>query len=168
MDSFVSSARQSAAVEIGACTPQAPSRPRFQVNGESEHPRAYPDATRIEGALVQAVSFGSFCLLPAQLLLLHESAPVPLGSRAMEILIALVERAGELVGKEELMARVWPNTFVAPANLTVQLSGLRRALGDGRDGNRFVVNSPGRGYRFVAPVTFARTHLERCLSRTPR
>jgi DNA-binding winged helix-turn-helix (wHTH) protein len=76
-----------------------------------------------------------------------------LGSRAMDILIALVERPSELVSKAELMARVWPNTFVEPANLTVHISALRRALGDGRDGNRFFINIPGRGYRFVAPVT---------------
>jgi DNA-binding winged helix-turn-helix (wHTH) protein len=77
---------------------------------------------------------------------------VPLGSRALEILIALLERRGELVSKQDLMARVWPNVFVEPANLTVHMSALRRALRDGRDGHRFIVNIPGRGYRFVASV----------------
>jgi DNA-binding winged helix-turn-helix (wHTH) protein len=76
----------------------------------------------------------------------------PPGSRALEILIALLERPGELVSKQELMARVWPNTFVEPANLTVHMSALRRALRDGRDGNRFIINVPGRGYSFVASI----------------
>lgn len=53
------------------------------------------------------------------------------------------------------MARVWPNTFVEPANLTVHIAALRRALGDGRGGNRFLINIPGRGYRFVAPVNIS-------------
>jgi DNA-binding winged helix-turn-helix (wHTH) protein len=53
------------------------------------------------------------------------------------------------------MARVWPNTFVEPTNLTVHIAALRRALGNGRDGNRFLINIPGRGYRFVAPVTLS-------------
>jgi DNA-binding winged helix-turn-helix (wHTH) protein len=97
--------------------------------------------------------FGHFRLCPGQRLLTEADKPVRLGSRAFDILVALLERPGELVSKEELMARVWPNTFVAPANLAVHIWALRRALGDGRKGNRYVLNIPGRGYRFVAPVT---------------
>ena len=82
-----------------------------------------------------AICFGSFRLLPLQRLLLEGSKSLHLGSRALDILIALVERPGELVSKDELMARVWPNTFVEPANLTVHIGALRRALRDGRDGN---------------------------------
>jgi DNA-binding winged helix-turn-helix (wHTH) protein len=98
------------------------------------------------------IAFGPFRLLPAQFLLLEDDKPVSLGSRALEILIALLERQGELVTKRELMARVWPGVFVEPANLTVHISALRRALRDGRDGNRFIINIPGRGYRFVASI----------------
>ena len=98
------------------------------------------------------VSFGPFCLLPTQFLLLEGDKVVPLGSRALEILIVLVERRGKLVSKQDLMARVWPNLFVEPSNLTTNMSALRRALRDGRDGRRFIVNIPGRGYRFVASV----------------
>ena len=87
-----------------------------------------------------------------QLLLLEGDKPVPLGSRALDILIALLERRGELVSKQDLTARVWPNLFVHPSNLAVHISALRRALRDGRDGRRFIVNIPGRGYRFVASV----------------
>ena len=108
---------------------------------------------RVHDSTARVISFGLFRLLPAQRLLLHADDTVPLGSRALDILIALVERPGEMLGKDELMARVWPNTFVEPANLTVHVAALRRALGDGRDGNRFIVNIPGRGYQFVAAVT---------------
>ena len=103
----------------------------------------------------RAVLFGPFRLLPAQRLLLSGNKPVQVGSRAFDILVALLERPGELVTKGELMARVWPDTFVEPANLAVHINGLRRVLGDGRSGHRYVVNIPGRGYRFVAPVTVA-------------
>jgi DNA-binding winged helix-turn-helix (wHTH) protein len=103
----------------------------------------------------RAVSFGPFRLLPAQQLLLEGDAPVRLGSRALEILTALVERAGELVTKTELMARVWPDTVVEESNLKVHVAALRRALGDGQPGRRYLANVPGRGYRFVAPVNLA-------------
>ena len=98
------------------------------------------------------VSFGPFCLLPTQFLLLEGDKVVPLGSRALLILIALLERRGELVSNRDLMARVWPNLFVDPSNLTINMSALRRALRDGRDGRRFIVNVRGRGYCFVASV----------------
>ncbi|MBV8662453.1 MAG: transcriptional regulator, partial [Hyphomicrobiales bacterium] len=101
------------------------------------------------------VSFGPFRLFPTQFLLLEDDKPVPLGSRALEILIVLLQRPGELVSKQELMARVWPNVFVEPANLTVHMSALRRMLRDGQDGNRFIINNPGRGYCFVAAVAVA-------------
>ena len=96
--------------------------------------------------------FGPFRLVPTQFLLLDRGTPVPLGSRAMELLIALTERPGELLSKQDLIARVWPGVFVDPANLTVHICALRRVLRDGEDGNRFIVNIPGRGYIFVTPV----------------
>jgi predicted ATPase/DNA-binding winged helix-turn-helix (wHTH) protein len=100
----------------------------------------------------RATSFGPFRLLAAQRLLLEGDTPVRLGSRAFDILAALVERAGEVVGKEELIARAWPQTFVEEANLKLQVSALRRALGDGQGDNRYVITVAGRGYNFVAPV----------------
>ena len=100
----------------------------------------------------RAISFGPFRLLPAQQLLLEGDNPVRLGSRALAILTALVERPGELVTKGELIAQVWPDTFVDEAALRVHVSALRRALGDGQAGRRFLANVPGRGYQFVAPV----------------
>jgi DNA-binding winged helix-turn-helix (wHTH) protein len=108
----------------------------------------------INGSAETSILFGPFRLLPRQRLLMEADKPVRLGSRAFDVLVALLERPGALVSKDELMAKVWPNTFVGPANLAVHISALRRALGDGCQGNRYVVNIPGRGYRFVAPVTF--------------
>jgi DNA-binding winged helix-turn-helix (wHTH) protein len=108
---------------------------------------------RINSELARTFSFGPFHLIPVQRLVLEGEKPLRLGSRALEILIALVERHGELVTKEELMARVWPNVFVESSNLTVHIAALRRVLGDGLNGNRYLVNIPGRGYRFVAPVS---------------
>src|ERR1700741_2361361 len=103
----------------------------------------------------RSISFGSFRLLATQRLLLEGDKPVRLGGRAFDILAALVERAGEVVTKETLIALVWPQTFVEEANLKIQVSALRRALGDGQGGHRYIVTVPGRGYNFVAPV-----HLE--------
>lgn len=100
----------------------------------------------------RSYAFGRFRLVPAQQLLLEDDAPVRLGSRAFEILTALVERSGTLVPKKELMARAWPRTVVEESNLKVTVAALRRALGEDRSDHRFLVNVPGRGYRFVAPV----------------
>jgi predicted ATPase/DNA-binding winged helix-turn-helix (wHTH) protein len=114
-----------------------------------ESPRVSPAILPMNG---QAISFGPFRLLAMQRLLLEGDQPVRLGSRAFDILAALVERAGEVVGKEELIARAWPKTYVEEANLKIQVSALRRALGDGQGGHRYIVTIPGRGYNFVAPV----------------
>jgi predicted ATPase/DNA-binding winged helix-turn-helix (wHTH) protein len=103
----------------------------------------------------RAISFGPFRLFVAQRLLLEGDTPVRLGNRAFDILTALVERAGEVVGKHELIARVWHKAFVEEANLKMQVSALRRALGDGQGGRRFVATIPGRGYIFVAPISIA-------------
>src|SRR6266851_7187337 len=99
------------------------------------------------------ISFEPFRLLSAQRLLLEGDTPVRLGGRAFDILAVLVERAGEVISKDELKSRTWPKTFVEDANLKIQVSALRRALGDGQAGRRYVVTVPGRGYNFVAPVS---------------
>ena len=79
-----------------------------------------------------AISFGPYRLLTEQRLLLEGDRPVRLGSRAFDILAALVERPGEVVGKEQLIARAWPQTFVEEANLKIQVSALRRACSRSR------------------------------------
>ena len=100
----------------------------------------------------EAFTFGSFRLIPTQRMLSEDGNPVHLGSRALDILAALTERAGETVTKEQLIARAWPDMVVDEGALRVHVAALRRALRDGRGGNRFITNIPGRGYSFVAPV----------------
>src|SRR5258705_9779815 len=110
-------------------------------------------------------SFGPFRLVAAERLFEKADEPLPVGGRALDILIALVERAGEVVSRNELISRVWPDVIVEEANLRVHIAGLRKALGDGHDGARYVANVPGRGYCFVAPVT--RSASQRSLPQTP-
>jgi DNA-binding winged helix-turn-helix (wHTH) protein/TolB-like protein len=81
-----------------------------------------------------------------------ELRQVSLGSRALAVLAVLVERAGDLVSKDEIMRAVWPGTTVEDANLTMQISSLRRALDAGRAGSSCILNVPGRGYRFLPEV----------------
>jgi len=125
---------------------------RRDVRSPDTDKSSFEKRTEPVGAAPNEVAFGSFRLFAAQFLLLEGDKPISLGSRALEILIVLLDRAGQLVSKQELMAQVWPNLFVEPANLTVHMSRLRRVLRDGQEGNRFIINIPGRGYSFVAPV----------------
>ncbi|MEP0321827.1 ATP-binding protein [Bauldia litoralis] len=107
----------------------------------------------------QIIHFDEFSLVPHRGVLLRSGVVVPLGSRAFAILRLLVERQGDLVGKDELLAAAWPDTFVEEGNLRVQIAAIRKALGDSSDAAELLANVPGRGYRFVAPVSFA-DHLE--------
>jgi predicted ATPase/DNA-binding winged helix-turn-helix (wHTH) protein len=99
-----------------------------------------------------AYLFGSFRLVPSQQLLLDGEVRVSVGSRAFDLLTALVERRGELVTKQELMARAWPRTVVEDNNLKVHIAALRKALSVRWQDERFLATVVGRGYRFVAPV----------------
>jgi predicted ATPase/DNA-binding winged helix-turn-helix (wHTH) protein len=99
-------------------------------------------------------SFGPFTLVPARQLLLDGEVPVRLGSRALALLCALVERAGAVVSRDELVATVWPTTVVEETSLRVQVAALRKVLGEGERGQRYIINVVGRGYSFVAPVTW--------------
>jgi predicted ATPase/DNA-binding winged helix-turn-helix (wHTH) protein len=96
--------------------------------------------------------FGPFELRASERVLLQDGKPLRLGSRALDILIVLTERAGEVIGKDELAARVWPNIFVEEANLRVHVAALRKLLHDGSDAGRYIATIPGRGYSFVAPI----------------
>src|SRR5580700_3812944 len=91
------------------------------------------------------VAFGPFRLSVGERQLKKADEPLQLGSRALDTLIALVERAGEVVTQEELLARVWPDVTVEEANLRVHIAGLRKALGEGREDARYIVTIPGRG-----------------------
>lgn len=100
-----------------------------------------------------AYRFGTFRLLPLQHRLEDNGAVVRLGSRAFDILTLLVERAGTLVSKKDLMKRAWPRTVVEEGNLKVAIASLRRALGERDAQHRYLATTPGHGYRFVAPVS---------------
>src|SRR5246500_737770 len=103
------------------------------------------------------LSFGPFSLFAAERLLKKGDEPIPLGDRALDILIALAERPGEVITRKDLISTVWPDVTVEEANLRFQMAALRKALGDGRDGARYISNISGRGYCFVAPVTRSTT-----------
>ena len=98
------------------------------------------------------LTFGPFSLLKSSKVLLESGRPVHLGARAMQILIALVEQAGHTLTKRDLISRVWPDSTVEESNLRVHIAALRKVLGEGRDGVRYILNDSGRGYRFVAAV----------------
>ncbi|MGJ4942079.1 ATP-binding protein [Bradyrhizobium sp. HKCCYLS1011] len=98
------------------------------------------------------IEFGPFSLYPARRLLLKEGVPLRIGDRALDILVALVARSGEVVGKEDLIAKVWPGLAVDESSLRVHIKGLRKTLGDGQNEARYVANVAGRGYCFVALI----------------
>jgi DNA-binding winged helix-turn-helix (wHTH) protein len=99
-----------------------------------------------------AIAFGPYRLSPAERLLERNDSAITIGSRALDILIALIERPGEIVSHRDLIRRVWPNMVVEEANLRVHVGALRKVLRDGDGGTRYVANIPGRGYCFVAPI----------------
>src|SRR5262245_51075645 len=96
--------------------------------------------------------FPPFHLEANERLLLRDGQPVPLTIKAMDVLTALVERPGSLVGRDELMRRVWPDAVVEDGNLSVTIFFLRKALGDDAEAPRFIETVPRHGYRFIAPL----------------
>lgn len=104
----------------------------------------------------RSFAFGPFVVVPERQLLLRGQSPVRIGGRALDILTTLVERPGQLVSKSELMARVWPNTYVDEGNLKVNVAALRKTLGDGGpDASGYIATVIGHGYRFIAPVAIS-------------
>lgn len=106
----------------------------------------------------QAIHFGPYRIYPDQRLVMEADQPVRLGRRAMDILLILLEHAGNVVSKQTLIAGVWPNSVVEDINLRVHMAALRKALGDGQAGQRYIVTVAQRGYSFVAPYSLE--HLE--------
>jgi DNA-binding winged helix-turn-helix (wHTH) protein len=96
-----------------------------------------------------ALEFGHFRLLLRQRQLLADGIPVKLGTRAFDLLLALLEADGSLVTKDDLFSRAWPGIVVSEENLKTQVSALRKALGEDRD---LILTEPGRGYRFTATI----------------
>src|SRR5882724_4954955 len=95
-------------------------------------------------------TFADFELDATRRLLLKAGEPVALNSKTFDLLEALLERRGEVVSKDELLEKIWAGQFVDESNLTVQLSVLRKTLGESRGDHRFIVTVPGKGYKFVA------------------
>src|SRR5258705_562802 len=116
------------------------------------------------------ICFDHFRLSVTERILEKGGVRVRLGSRALDILIALVEHPAEIVTKKELFARVWPDLVVDEGNLRYHVLALRKALGEGRSGTRYVTNVSGRGYCFVAPISRAAgppALLSNCLAHSP-
>ncbi|HME09091.1 MAG TPA: winged helix-turn-helix domain-containing protein [Bryobacteraceae bacterium] len=105
---------------------------------------------------IEKYQFDEFELLPKPRVLLRAGSRIPLTPKPFDTLLMLVERAGQTVFKEELFAQVWSGAEVEENNLTQSISTLRKALGEKRGENRYIVTDPGRGYRFVAHVTRVR------------
>src|SRR5215469_10312601 len=102
--------------------------------------------------------FDRFVLDPVERLLSCGGIPVSLTPKAFDTLICLVRNQGRMVTKDELLRQVWPDTFVEEVNLAVNISAIRKALGESPQECRFIATVPGRGYRFVAEVREISNH----------
>jgi predicted ATPase/DNA-binding winged helix-turn-helix (wHTH) protein len=98
------------------------------------------------------VSFGPFQLVESERLLTKDGAPVEIGARTLDVLTALVSRPNQVISKRDLLARVWPDVTVEESSLRFHIAALRKALGEGREGARYITTAAGRGYCFVASV----------------
>lgn len=105
------------------------------------------------GSTADVISFGPFQLRINERLLTKEGVVVELGARAFDILIALTASPNQIVSKQDLIASVWPEIFVEEGSLRFHMTSLRKALGDGKEGARFIKTLSGRGYCFVAAVS---------------
>lgn len=109
----------------------------------------------MESSGEQFYQFGEFRVDPVKRLLLKEGSPIPVPSKAFDTLMVLLENSGQVVDRDYLMRRLWPDTFVEEVNLNVHISSLRKALGENPSDHRFIVTVPRRGYSFVAQVSTA-------------
>src|SRR5947209_4102003 len=96
--------------------------------------------------------FGGYCLDVEERVLRRGDEPLTLPPKDLETLIVLVQRAGHIVEKEELLEKVWPGVFIEEGNLSRRIFNLRQVLGDGSDGQKYIETIPRRGYRFVAEI----------------
>jgi len=123
------------------------------VRAESIHGRGAEIAIDTSPASGASASFGPFRLFPAERKVERDGVSFPLGNRALDLLIVLVEHAGEIVSHRELTSRAWRNLVVDSGSLRMHITGLRKALGDGEGGTRYIETVRGRGYCLVVPVT---------------
>ena len=103
-------------------------------------------------AIKQSYRFGEFTVDADQKVLLFRDKPRPLTPKVFDTLLILVENSGRIVNKEELMSRLWPDTFVEEANLTSNILQLRKSLGDNARHPTYIETVARRGYRFIKPV----------------
>src|SRR5262245_14646571 len=101
----------------------------------------------------EPLSFGPFTLVPGERRLTKDGAPVELSARAFDILAILLSRPNEVISKGDLLAQAWAGVNVDEGSLRFHIASLRKVLGDGKDGARYVLTLPGQGYCFVAPVS---------------
>jgi DNA-binding winged helix-turn-helix (wHTH) protein len=107
----------------------------------------------MSGAVVhRKLRFGPFELSIGERVLRRDGQVLPLGGRALDILIYLADRPGEVIAKQELIDHVWSDVTVEEGSLRVHVAAIRKALGDGQFGNRYIANIKGRGYSFVGAV----------------
>ncbi|WP_407121905.1 ATP-binding protein [Bradyrhizobium sp. STM 3561] len=116
----------------------------------------------------ETVSFGPFLLVPGERMLTKDGARVELSARAYDILVTLLSRPNEVVSKNDLIAEVWPGLNVEEGALRFHVAGLRKALGDGKDGARYISTSSGRGYSFVAAISRSGISAQRPVTPSPR
>ena len=108
--------------------------------------------TDLKNCKDKTYEFGPFCLNATERLLLRDGESVSVAPKVFDTLVLLVESGGRLITKDNLMSRLWPDTFVEEGTLTRNISDLRRILGEGTDGGRYIETVPRHGYRFVAPL----------------
>jgi len=130
---------------FGECCPLVSVEKLSGISGRILGPEMAADST--------IYSFGPFRLDPSQRLLERRGKPVPLAPKVVDTLLVLVENRGRLTDKEDLMKRVWPDTFVEEGNLTTNIHLLRKVLGKGPKGQNYIETVPRRGYRFAGEVT---------------
>src|SRR5258707_513983 len=106
----------------------------------------------MNGGQKKVISFAGFELDAARRRLIRERKTLALNAKAFDVLVFLAENAGRVVSKDEILNAVWNDHFVEEANLAVQISALRKALGENRGAPRFLVTIPGKGYEFVGEV----------------
>lgn len=108
--------------------------------------------TDIPEPAADRIAFGPFVCAPRERLLLKDGVPVEIGGRSLDLLLVLIERPGHVIHRRELLKRVWPDVVVEDGSLRFHMTNLRKVLGDGVDGARYVATQVGVGYAFVAPV----------------
>ncbi|MEA1672671.1 transcriptional regulator [Nitrospirillum sp. BR 11163] len=126
------------------------------MSSSSQIPRA--QIPSVQGAPPQGVpldgpvAFGPFRLTVGERLLTRDGAPVEIGGRTFDLLVALVEQPGRVLAKRDLLKRVWPDVVVEDGSLRFHMAGLRKILGDGENGARYIATQVGVGYAFVATL----------------